>query len=1719
MFKRITLHNKRFKFGILCISILAALLISGSVSADDSLPPEPAPDGTQAAAEVSLIEPESESDQCTGGGEESLPEEEAPPEEVLPAEEEQETPSGSDQGTAWEADEEYAGEEEPVADLDPELDTDEEIPNDPSQEIESSEITETAAEPEETIVLDISSDSENQIEGTVDELLDRIETEDIEVSGGGDPYWKVGTQYYSVATTSGGCYPGTSVAAGTCWLNSSPISYALSRIDSLGLMPSDKKVYVLEGTYTGNITISGGGYLSQLNGLIGVDGSEKINIIGDITLENMMSGFTLSGFTINGGVEISDSVGNLVFNDLDISNPDGDGIRVTGTWYYYDEELEDYVEMEGPHYSGTITITDVNSSGNRGSGAYIGAVSTIKVTNSSFNSNGGTDGVDDPVDSLYIDSSWGNNATYVDGVVAKDNNGTGIWIEAGPVTVTNVIANNNTAPSYTSGEWKDYGHGVYVEGWSGTIKMENIIASENELMGIHADGSRINITAKNLEAIANGTLGIDFYTQRSVTLTGALSTNNGSSGLTIMAGGAVTLNSIVTDFNGYIGTQISTYTLWEYDSIADVWVDKGIIGPTKVTISSSKTGTWAVANSFSNNGYTGLEISSKGTVAISNADAYGNNGYGIQIDNCLFDNDLGVCQGSGNVTIDVSIPYWYNGVGENSAGGILIESKGNVILKDTSGVSNDVSGIWVTTWGTISLTNVEASNNSGVGTHLDNWIGLGKTVTITQGYFLENADTGLEIFSRGAVTINGIEASRNQSPTNGLLGTAPVTLFDSLTDGETWGIWGTGESVTIHLMTEGYDAGMELRDDHGGLLDGVYGSDDLTITYTLADGTYYEIWLWNDVSGEYGNFILSINDDDFQNPLYPGSGAVIDNSDAKANVTIKNPSTYSWNYFDDNDNFGLIIASMGSISLTNVAGSGNARSGVSLANPGSTGAVTIQDKTTDPQSHFNENGWEGVYVRTLGNIALNNISASGNGTSGLDLDNCIYDDGLGICLGKGSIKVGASKDLQVYFENNNHFGIWAQSKGLISLTNVQANGNGSDGALLYNNYPGSAAPVSVLVSGSAENGFSNNGWNDAYMPEDDYYIVMFNGLSVRSNGVITVKNAVANENYNAGGGLVLLNHHAASPKNVSVSNCTADGNDWVGTFILSRGNVLVKGLEADKNRAWNGLYIDNCQYDEGLDMCLGSGLVTLDSVSALENGGAGVTVFSKNHINLSSITTNGNGDYGVLASNRYNGATGNISLKGIYSEGNNNTGISISTNGTVTIKGADARENFLRYGYLEIGDAVSEYYNNDMGDDYWGFDAESGVTLTFRLNASDDPDWDRNSFIGSFSLYDENDNPVAFDTVTGGGTDALMATWTPSSSGYYYLAVSEQSGNNGFYRLSINNSSFLDMNYLFVCGMAIDAGKNVSFVGADSNYFGHNSLAGLSITTPGSVIITNTFSGYNGAEGLWLDNYLDGAGIGNVTFSGSNRSSFHGNGWEGISILTSGSVTIGKARATDNGGDGIRIGSDAERTAKPVTFKDIDVDGNDWIGIHVQSLGNVSLANVKAYRNGLDGVWVDNNTGFGNVVLSGENYFNDNSQSGLFVYTSGTVTLSGITANNNGIYGILVDKTGAGLVSMTNINVKYSGYHGISINTEGDIRLTGVCSLLNGVGSDGDGLHIEANPTGNVTIIKSTFMGNEGNGIDINNSFGVKPVLTAALYFGNDSDYDGTADQANYYWH
>jgi hypothetical protein len=1357
---------------------------------------------------------------------------------------------------------------------------------------------------------------------------------------GSDPYWKIGTQYYSVASDESSCYAGTSVAAGTCWIDTpaemSQIQYALTKIEASegALLPSDKKLYVLVGTYEGDITFSGT-YISQMTGLIGVDGSDQINILGKVTLDGMTSGFTLSGFTISGGISIQNSSGNIVLQDLNVTNEEGSGLYIAGTETRYLEEYEDWYEVEVPHNSGTVTISDSSFNNNKYFGTYLYTNNTVTITNSTFNSNGTSDESTEKQTGLYIRTT---GKVILNSVSASGNYGDGINIyDFGTVDIKNAIANNNS--SYTA--YEDDGNGIFAyTSSSAKVTLENIQSNNNAQEGIYIE-TQGAITGSNLEASGNGLNGINVTSGNVVTLNTAITHNNGVDGLSISTTKPVKLSTIQSNQNTQYGLGIYAYENWVYNETEDAWILAGYFAPASVTLTSPKSGGVIMTNAFSGNGGDGLYIMSTGTVTLSNLDAYNNAGRGLYLDNCLMNENTGVCQGKGNVTLNVTISGWKNGFSSNSGSGVFILSNGVVSISKVIVENNSYDGIYVDTKGAIKLDQVDANYNSIYGAYLTNLSApKAQSVTVNDSVFNENHTMGIYVLTAGAINLNGSNAFDNYSPTQGGPIEGPVTIFDrfySSDETELWGFYGIdGDVLDIILTSYDFDAYVELYDSANNLLasnDNGYGDTDARIQYTLTSDDWYHIVI--SFSGSFegeGDYTLSFNDEDHTNYMYPGSGAVLDNSAGKANVAVSTTKNNSTSTFGGNNGFGLKIISLGNISLTTVSADNNRRTGLCLDNQDSSGSIKIEDKSRS--NTFNDNGWEGIYALTRGNITISSVAA--------------------------------------------------------------ANSNGN-----------------------------------------------------------------------------------------------------------------------------TGLYLDNCLYDETADSCQGNGKILIQNVEAVDNSNNGIEVYSKGIINLTSVFARDNDSLGIFLQNQFTGTKANIMLRTVYAGSNNDTGITVYSNGMVTFNDVSATDNYKTSGYINIGDAVHDFYNSSTEGDFWGFNAEDGTELTFQLFASDNPNWDINGFVGVLELYDADGNSVSFDSVSGDGTGALIMTWTPSESGFYYVRIVEDNDNNGFYRFSINNSEFNGMSYSFVDGATIITSGNVTITGKGTNNFSNNSVSGLYIKTPANINLIGVAANYNGTEGVYLDNYMDGNGFGKISIKGKNdsmRSYFRGNGWQGLSVITNGAVNFTYLTAISNGLSGIQLGNPDAKTAGTVSAKNIDVHGNGQDGFSVTSAGNILVSSISGQGNSGAGLVLDNTAGLGMVTVSGVNYLWDNGDDGINIHSNGIVSLAKIDARNNNGDGIQVQTSNA-TINLTKIYVRNSGGNGIDLAGDGAFLLNDVTSLSNGGGSDGDGLHIVADSGSKITIMKSVFMGNEGNGLDIANGSVLTPILSGVLYFGNDVDGDGTADQRDYYNH
>ena len=230
-----------------------------------------------------------------------------------------------------------------------------------------------------------------------------------------------------------------------------------------------------------------------------------------------------------------------------------------------------------------------------------------------------------------------------------------------------------------------------------------------------------------------------------------------------------------------------------------------------------KTTRAAFRNSVSNN-YFGLGIYTTGSAAIQNTDVNGNTGFGsfikyttgtgllgkIAISNSAFNENgtYGLSIGgkydtptqannASSVTLDrVSVS------GNGSYGAVIFNDNNtaSVTLRRSSFEGNTGNGLEVDSLGAISVDSIAVTANGGYGARLDNQK-MAQTggVTLKTSYwtsrFLDNTSgAGLVILSNGAVSLAGLEASRNSDHglsinTNSTLAVKDALLFSNGADG------------------------------------------------------------------------------------------------------------------------------------------------------------------------------------------------------------------------------------------------------------------------------------------------------------------------------------------------------------------------------------------------------------------------------------------------------------------------------------------------------------------------------------------------------------------------------------------------------------------------------------------------------------------------------------------------------------------------------------------------------------------------------------------------------------------------------------------------------------------------------------------------------------------------------------------------------------------------
>ena len=811
-------------------------------------------------------------------------------------------------------------------------------------------------------------------------------------------------------------------------------------------------------------------------------------------------------------------------------------------------------------------------------------------------------------------------------------------------------------------------------------------------------------------------------------------------------------------------------------------------------------------------------------------------------------------------------------------------------------------------------------------------------------------------------------------------------------------------------------------------------------------------------------------------------GLYIDNTTgAGKSVTLTNGTSNT-----SKNSLGVEIYTKGAVTLTSITADSNQLGGVSIDN--SSAGVPLAVTVTTGEFNGNVDG-AGLSVVTLGAVSLNNITASSNSGSlaghGVDIDNCRFH--LSACVGTGTVSIGGSSNS---FNSNESDGLFISSGGAITLINVQANGNGNDGAVLHNDLSIAVQPVTISSSS-----FNSTTTND--------------GLTVHTKGNIALTDVSASDNGVVG---ISLDNRSGTTGTITVTttSVTLDGNGTDGLEAYSNGAIKLTGkwLDASHNVGGNGILLDNHSGTAGVTVT-GS----LDTVSQNYtyqfnvNGLDGLSIISKGPVAVSDIIASQNVDNGleigsisvsaypssVTCSNLvlndngagtpYNGAVinaaGPVTLTNILADGNGHKGMEIDNTHSTTAQPVAIS---------------SSSFNNTTDTEGLDVYAKGNITLT-DVSASGNTGagifLDNRAGTGTITI---NTNNVTLDYNLEGGLWAYSNGAIKLSGKWLYAT-----GNTG-------------------CGIILDnqwgtAGVTVSgsLDTVSQNYtyqFNGNSQDGLDIISRGAVVFSDILASQNITnDGIEIGDSTGGIYPSSVT--GSNLQ-LNDNGIRGAAIFAAGPVTLTNVLADGCGDNGLHIDNTYSSTSALVSVKQGSLNGNSTIGLEIFSHGNVTIDSIRANSNS-KGLYIDTT---GAITLLGTlytNQFNNSTGSeGFSIHADGNITLNNFTANNNETYGSVIGS--GGKVTITGATVMNNLSIGILASANNAASFSSVVSSNNGTGANDDGLLLDIN-SGTVSFTKSYFMGNKGSGIEIVYS-ATKPVVTftSTFYTGNDTDHSGNAN-------
>jgi hypothetical protein len=931
--------------------------------------------------------------------------------------------------------------------------------------------------------------------------------------------------------------------------------------------------------------------------------------------------------------------------------------------------------------------------------------------------------------------------------------------------------------------------------------------------------------------------------------------------------------------------------------------------------------------------------------------------------------------------------------------------------------------------------------------------------------------------------------------------------------------------------------------------------------------------------------------------------------------TIKLTDTLANNA--DTSGMGINIVHKGPVELLRVDSSDNYGMGANINNCNWSGSVCLATgaiKITN--SSFNRNGnptvslSPGLLITSAGPITLDGVTALMNNGDGLDITfygpatikNSVFiqnttdpvstDWGYGIYTYNSSTGNLILQNVQL--ANNQNDGALIRTKGDVTLDGVNAYQNGDRGVTITADEDGTGPGAKTVIIKNST--FFLNGWTN---------------LRVYATGAITATNIRSYES--VAYGIWLENTFASTPMPITVNGAYLNHNVYDGGTFYSKGSITLNGIAAINSTTGSGILAST-------DFPGGTGSITILSTLGTNNFSGntynGLVVSAKGNITLNGINADGNGLYGITLNGA--GTASAITLRAVNARQNGEWGIYATTNGNIAWVGGDTGGNGTNASYTGGGAYLNNssslvartitvkdvILNDNLRNDGLTIvpfgavtitnisaynNAANGVTIDNPLSAgavsilrAASEDYNNISSNAAYGLYINTKGAVTINNLAaennqGIGGNINNCQWngsacvgsgavTISGTGIMATRFNNNYGNYGLYIETggVVRLSHVDAQGNYYNGGFISSQKTVTITGIANRFNGNGWNAattgnGILIFANSSISLTNLEAQTNDGIGLYVYNATGG----NVSITASSTwvNRFIQNNYEGLYVLSAGTISLNKVEvmgnnqtsgsfgayitntyatlaktltitnstfsnnlgttagavvystgpltlrgvnASFNQGYGINALNNSLPTPQAVTVSNSSFDGNAGVGIYLVSLGNITISNLNARGNQNIGAYFDNiaSTTSNTVVMSGVNTFTDNAGTGLMIYSAGIATISGVNTYFNAGDGLYISSSHGIVLSSSRADA--NGEDGVTLVSNGIVRITGLVSLGNGFAVDYNGLSISANAK--VYIYNSTLAGNSGWGLiaDV-----INPTTDVILYntstFGNDA--------------